>query len=123
MCYDRAEHPEDKAIVLRLRSRNHWIRNELGASLNDIVLALHALGVEINLSAELEEANAMFEQVKNELLAVGFDAILASPRNTDSRINLAVDLLRLVLFGFFTHRGLFSSTLAMQVCLQWLSAW
>ncbi|KAI0028278.1 histidine kinase [Vararia minispora EC-137] len=92
-CYSRAEHPEDKAIVLRLRSRNHWIRNELGMSLDDTVLALHALGVDINLTPDPDAANVMFEQVKNEILAVGFEAILSIPRSTDSRIDLAVDLL------------------------------
>lgn len=35
----------------------------------------------------------MFEQVKNEILAVGFDEILAIPKTTDKRIELAVLLL------------------------------
>ena len=35
----------------------------------------------------------MFEQVKNEILAVGFDEILSIPRAQDSRIDLAVALL------------------------------
>lgn len=35
----------------------------------------------------------MFEQVKNEILAVGFDEILMIPRTTDPRTELAVSLL------------------------------
>lgn len=35
----------------------------------------------------------MFEEVKNEILAVGFDEILMIPRSTDPRTELAVSLL------------------------------
>ena len=35
----------------------------------------------------------MFEQVKNEILAVGFDDILNIPRARDSRTDLAIALL------------------------------
>ena len=35
----------------------------------------------------------MFEEVKNEMLAVGFDEILMIPRTTDPRTELAVSLL------------------------------
>ncbi|KAI0320977.1 histidine kinase [Amylostereum chailletii] len=92
-CYEQTEHPEDRALLLRLRSLNHWIRNEFGESLSDTVLALRALGVDINASPDAEEADNMFEQVKNEILAVGFDAILTIPRTTDARMDLAVSLL------------------------------
>jgi len=35
----------------------------------------------------------MFEEVKNEILAVGFDDIMLIPRTTDPRTELAVALL------------------------------
>ncbi|RDB29051.1 Peroxide stress-activated histidine kinase mak2 [Hypsizygus marmoreus] len=92
-CYTHAEEPEEKANVLRLRSRNHWLRSNFYAALNDTLMALRILGVEINPSPTRREANNMFELVKNEILAVGFDEILSIPRTTDTRTELAVTLL------------------------------
>ncbi|EPQ61132.1 hypothetical protein GLOTRDRAFT_113578 [Gloeophyllum trabeum ATCC 11539] len=92
-CLSKADHPEDKARLLRLRSRNHWMRNNFEGALKDNLLALHILGVEVNAAPTRREADAMFEQVKNEILAVGFDDILAIPRATDPRTDLAVALL------------------------------
>ncbi|KAA1468392.1 histidine kinase [Dentipellis sp. KUC8613] len=92
-CLQRAERVEDKALLLRQRSRNHWMRNNFSAALDDTLLALHVLGVEINAAPSRMEADVMFEQVKNEILAVGFDAILAIPRASDPRTDLAVTLL------------------------------
>lgn len=85
--------PEDKANILRLRSRNHWLRKNFSEALNDTLLALRILGVEVNPTPTRREADAMFELVKNEILAVGFDEILAMPRTTDKRTELAVTLL------------------------------
>ncbi|TFK57700.1 histidine kinase [Heliocybe sulcata] len=92
-CLAKADHPEDKARLLRLRSRNHWMRNNFKDALKDNLLALHILGVDVNAAPSRREADAMFEQVKNEILAVGFDDILAIPRATDPRTDLAVALL------------------------------
>ncbi|TFY83386.1 hypothetical protein EWM64_g624 [Hericium alpestre] len=92
-CLKRAEGADSKAQLLRLRSRNHWMRNNFSSALDDTLLALHVLGVEINAAPTRQEANVMFEQVKNEILAVGFDAILAIPRASDPRTDLAVTLL------------------------------
>ncbi|KDQ54896.1 hypothetical protein JAAARDRAFT_196280 [Jaapia argillacea MUCL 33604] len=92
-CFSKADHPEDKARLLRLRSRNHWMRNNFSQALRDTLQALHILGVEVNVAPTRREADAMFEQVKNEILAVGFDDILAIPRATDPRTDLAVALL------------------------------
>ncbi|PSS37162.1 hypothetical protein PHLCEN_2v1035 [Hermanssonia centrifuga] len=54
---------------------------------------LHLLGVDVNPAPTMREADTMFEQVKNEILAVGFDDILAIPRARDARTDLAIALL------------------------------
>ncbi|TBU58822.1 histidine kinase [Dichomitus squalens] len=92
-CLQHCEQPEEKARLLRLRSRNHWMRGNYTAALNDNTLGLHLLGVEVNAAPTRREADIMFEQVKNEILAVGFDDILAIPRARDSRTDLAIALL------------------------------
>lgn len=63
------------------------------AALSDTLLGLHILGVEVNPAPSRREADMMFEQVKNEILAVGFDDILSIPRARDPRTDLAIDLL------------------------------
>lgn len=68
------------------------MRNDFHAALKDTLLALHILGVDLDTAPTQEKADTMFEQVKNEILAVGFDAILAIPR-TDPGTDLAVALL------------------------------
>jgi len=69
------------------------MRDDVGAALKDTLLALHILGVDLDPNPTLEAADTMFEQVKSEILAVGFDAILAIPRTSESRTDLAVALL------------------------------
>lgn len=69
------------------------MRNDFNAALKDTLLALHILGVDLDPNPTLEIADTMFEQVKSEILAVGFDAILAIPRASESRTDLAVALL------------------------------
>jgi len=76
-----------------LRSRNHWLKGTFSDALNDTLLALKVLGVEVNISPTRRQADIMFEEVKNEILAVGFDEILMIPRTTDPRTELAVTLL------------------------------
>ncbi|KAF8973859.1 dual-domain HisK/Mak2 protein kinase [Flammula alnicola] len=92
-CLIHSKQPEDKGNVLRLRSRNQWLRGNYSEALNDTLLALKILGVEVNLSPTRRQADVMFEEVKNEILAVGFDEILMIPRTTDPRTELAVSLL------------------------------
>ncbi|KAF9015434.1 dual-domain HisK/Mak2 protein kinase [Cyathus striatus] len=92
-CYEHAEDPEHRSNLLRLRSRNHWSRSNFSDALSDTLYALKLLGIDINASPTRRQADAMFEQVKNEILAVGFDEIMAIPRTTDKRIELAVSLL------------------------------
>jgi len=61
--------------------------------LNDTLLALKVLGIEINPAPTQRQVDFMFEEVKNEILAVGFDDIMLIPRTTDPRTELAVALL------------------------------
>jgi hypothetical protein len=69
------------------------MRNDINTALKDTLLALHILGIDLNPNPTLETADAMFEQVKSEILAVGFDAILAIPRASEPRTDLGVTLL------------------------------
>ncbi|KII94402.1 hypothetical protein PLICRDRAFT_695401 [Plicaturopsis crispa FD-325 SS-3] len=92
-CLEKTDQVEDIAKALRLRSRNHWMRNDYSAALKDTLAALHTLGVDVIAAPTRREADVMFEQVKNEILAVGFDDILAIPHATDPRTDLAVQLL------------------------------
>jgi hypothetical protein len=92
-CYERASNSEERAFLLRLRSQNNWMRNDVDTALKDTLLALHILGIDLNPNPTLEIADAMFEQVKSEILAVGFDAILAIPRASEPRTDLGVALL------------------------------
>lgn len=86
---------------MRLRSRNRWMCKDYSAALNDTLAALRILGVEVNAAPSRKEADVLFEQVKNEILAVGFDEIRLIPRATDHRIDLAASLLNDA--GFFFH--------------------
>ncbi|KAK0233760.1 dual-domain HisK/Mak2 protein kinase [Armillaria fumosa] len=92
-CMLHAQRPEQTAYLLRLRSRNHWMRGNFTDALRDNLLALKILGVEIDPAPTRRKADRMFEEVKNEILAVGFDEILSIPRTTDPRHLLAVELL------------------------------
>lgn len=69
------------------------MRGNYSAALSDTLLGLRILGVEVNSAPSRREADMMFEQVKNEILAVGFDDILSIPRARDPRTDLAIELL------------------------------
>ncbi|RXW16010.1 hypothetical protein EST38_g9848 [Candolleomyces aberdarensis] len=92
-CFMHAEELEDKSIVLRLKSRNQWLRNNFSEAFNDTITALNILGIDICTAPSRRQADVMFEQVKNEILAVGFDEILSIPRTSDRKTELAVALL------------------------------
>ncbi|KAH9921391.1 histidine kinase [Fomitopsis serialis] len=92
-CLHRVEDLESKVRMLRTRSKNHWMRGNYKAALSDTLQGLHLLGVDVNAAPTRREADQMFEQVKNEILAVGFDDILAIPRARDSKTDLAISLL------------------------------
>ncbi|KAL0950689.1 hypothetical protein HGRIS_007467 [Hohenbuehelia grisea] len=92
-CLVHVTQPEARANILRLRSRNQWLLNRFEGALEDTLLALKILGVEVNAAPTRREADAMFEKIKNEILAVGFDEILTIPRATDMRTEIAVTLL------------------------------
>ncbi|KAJ7071393.1 hypothetical protein C8F01DRAFT_1110373 [Mycena amicta] len=92
-CLAHVEAAEDRGILLWQRSRNNWLCNRFSEALNDTLLALKILGVEITTSPSRRDADRLFDQVHNEILAVGFDEILSIPRTTDPRTELAVALL------------------------------
>jgi len=69
------------------------MRNNFTDALTDTLSALKLLGVEVNPAPTRREATKMFERVKNEILAVGFDSFLSIPRSLDSRTEIAVKLL------------------------------
>ncbi|PFH54726.1 hypothetical protein AMATHDRAFT_268 [Amanita thiersii Skay4041] len=92
-CYIHADQPEERGGLLRLRSRNYWLRGNFTDAFNDTILALRILGVDLELAPTRRHADLMFEQVKNEILAIGFEEILALPRTTDKKVELAVALL------------------------------
>ncbi|KAF9498170.1 dual-domain HisK/Mak2 protein kinase [Pleurotus eryngii] len=92
-CLGRCQSNEDKANVLRLRSRNSFLGSRFADALTDTLQALKLLGVEVNPTPTRREADTMFEKVKNEILAVGFDEILNIPRATDAKTELAIALL------------------------------
>ena len=89
----RAKSVEDKARCLRLRSRNKFASKDFAGALEDTLSALETLGVIVNPSPSRKEVDIMFEQVKNEILAVGFENILKIPRTDNPRIDLTVQLL------------------------------
>jgi hypothetical protein len=60
---------------------------------NDTLLALQILGVDFNPAPTKGETDIMFEQIKNEILSIGFDEIISIPRSMDPKIELAVVLL------------------------------
>jgi hypothetical protein len=85
--------PEEQSNILRLRSRNEWLRGNFFGALNDILLALRLLGIEISLSPTQRQADAMFEQVKSEFMTLAWEEILLSPKATNPKLELAVTLL------------------------------
>ena len=92
-CLQRSDETNVKAQTLRIRARNHFMKGNYASALNDTITGLHLLGVDVNHSPTRREADAMFEQVKNEILAVGFEDILNIPRARDAKTDLAIALL------------------------------
>lgn len=84
---------EDKANILRLRSNNRWLQGRYKDALDDTLAALKVLGVEVNPAPTLRQVDELFEEVKNEIMAIGFDNILTIPRTADLKTELAVSLL------------------------------
>lgn len=90
---EQSQSPEDHARALRIRANNHFLRNEFADALKALVHALNILDVEMDPSPTQDVADKMFEDVKNQILAIGYEELLNLPRATDSRIDLAVRLL------------------------------
>ncbi|KAG5220648.1 Ser-Thr histidine kinase [Salix suchowensis] len=62
-CLGRCQSNEDKANVLRLRSRNSFLGSRFADALTDTLQALKLLGVEVNPTPTRREADTMFEKV------------------------------------------------------------
>ncbi|KAL0581381.1 Chk1 protein kinase [Marasmius crinis-equi] len=92
-CLAHTQKPEEIANLLRSRSQNHWMRNNFTEALSDTLSALRLLGIEVNPAPTRRDSTRMFERVKNEILAVGFDSFLSIPRALDTRTEIAVRLL------------------------------
>lgn len=90
---EQSQSPEDHARALRIRANNHFLRNEFADALKALVHALNILDVEMDPSPTQDVADKMFEDVKNQILAIGYEELLNLPRATDPRIDLAVRLL------------------------------
>lgn len=89
----RTEQLEDKARILRLRSRNQFATKDFSVALHSILSALSVLGVDINPSLSQQEVDEFFEQIKDEILSIGFENILDIARATDPKIDLIVQIL------------------------------
>jgi hypothetical protein len=95
----------EKAEVLQLRARSHWLRGDFVKALADTLLALKVLGIEVSSTPTRREVNAFFDAIRNEIMAVGFENILNIPRASDKRVELAVTLLNDAGLGSSTHPG------------------
>jgi len=89
----RAKSPEDQARALRLSSRNKFSQKDFSGALEDTLTALETLGVKVNPAPTNREVDTLFEQVKNEIVAIGLENILSIPRSQDYRVDLTVQLL------------------------------
>lgn len=78
---------------MRLRSRINWIQGSFEDAFNDSLAALRILGIDVPKNPTKRDQDIMFERVKDEILAIGFDEILEIPRATDPRTDLAVAVL------------------------------
>ncbi|KAG6896745.1 hypothetical protein C0992_006407 [Termitomyces sp. T32_za158] len=86
----RSDHwTNDSARTFALLSR----LADFAEALNQTLFALKHLGVELKPAPSEHEADAMFDLVKNEILAVGFDEIMSMPKAIDKRTELAITLL------------------------------
>ena len=92
-CLSRPISDEERARVLRLRSRINWMQGSFDEALNDTLAALHVLGIDVPKAPTKRDQDILFDQVKDEILAIGFDEILSIPRATDPRTDLAVAVL------------------------------
>jgi hypothetical protein len=90
---EHSQRPEEKAEVLRLRSTNHFLKNDFANALNDILVALQTLGVEIDPSVDRRHADELLESVQDEILSRGSESILAMPTSENRRTQLIIKLL------------------------------
>ena len=58
-----------------------------------ILSALKELDISIDPDVSRKEADSLFHVIKNQILQMGFDSILAIPKTVDKRATLVVQLL------------------------------
>lgn len=92
-CLEHANTLEEQSTLLRLRSTNHFMSGNVAEALSDTLHALKTLGIQVNHSPSRSESDEIFEEVKNEILAVGFEEIIHLPEATDPRTELTIALL------------------------------
>jgi len=69
------------------------LQRDFENAFRDTASALRELGVEIPEVVSLKQADAMFDQVEAEILALGFDHICALPKTRNPRTDLIVSLM------------------------------
>ena len=67
--------------------------NDFAGGLEKTIEALKLFGVEVNLAPTDEEMDSLFEEVKNDILAIGFKKLVELPRAHDPRVELTIQLL------------------------------
>jgi hypothetical protein len=92
-CLQHVSKVENRCVLLRARSKNHWMRGQPTEAFNDILLALRTLGIDFNPSPTSWDIDTAFQQVRNEILSIGFGEILFIPRFKDPKTELAIALL------------------------------
>ncbi|KAL5518690.1 CHK1 [Sanghuangporus vaninii] len=97
--------PEDIARCLKLRSNNAFLLNDFAGGLERTMEALEILGLKINLKATKEEMDLLFEEVKDAILAIGFQKLIELPRADNPRLDLTVQLLTVATLNAYWRLG------------------
>jgi hypothetical protein len=92
-CLQHVKKVEDRCVLLRARSQNHWMRGQPTEAFNDILLALRMLGIDFNSSPTTWDIDTAIQRIRNEILSIGFSEILFIPRLINTKIELAIALL------------------------------
>lgn len=114
----QANTPEDKARSLKLRSSNAFLLNDFAGGLEKTIEALELLGLKVNLDPSAEEMDALFEEVKTAILAIGFEKLVKLPRVDDPRAELIIQLLTVaILNAYWRHGDGFSDVILLSLTI------
>jgi hypothetical protein len=92
-CLVHAHSGEDKARLLWIRSRVHWVRNDFVLALEDVLQALGFLDTPINPNPTSSDLDTALDEAKDRIMAIGVDGILNLPRCKSERSDLIAGLL------------------------------